>query len=65
MITAHPSTFKPTSVRLPADLKEWLEERSIRHFRSQNSELVAILDALRKGEENDPEGFRRFAREAA
>jgi len=54
------NAFKPTSIRLPAELKEWLEQRSIRHFRSQNSELVAILEALRMGEQDD-EGFCRFA----
>lgn len=48
-------------VRLPADVKAWLESRSIRNFRSMNKELVAILTALRAGEENDPEGFKRFA----
>lgn len=59
----HTRTSSPTSVRIPADLKDWLEDRSIRHFRSMNAELIAILTALREGEETDAEGqgFRRFA----
>lgn len=63
MTAAHPSTFKTTSVRMPSDLKAWLEDRSIKNFRSMNAELVAILTALREGEEADApgEGFRRFA----
>jgi len=50
-------------VRLPADLKGWLEMRSIRNHRSMNKEFVAILAAVREGEETDApgEGFRRFA----
>jgi hypothetical protein len=48
-------------IRLPRDLKDWLEDRSIRNFRAMNAELVAILSTLRKGEDEDPEGFRRFA----
>lgn len=50
----------PISVRIPADLKQWLEERSIRNFRPMSQELVAILSALRKGEEDDPEGFAKL-----
>lgn len=50
----------PLLVRMPKDLKTWLETRSIRNFRSQNSELVAILTALREGEESGS-GFERFA----
>lgn len=51
------------SIRMPGDLKAWLETRSIRNFRSLNAELIAILTALRAGEESDPEseGFHRFA----
>jgi hypothetical protein len=30
-------------VRLPEDLKSWIETRSIRNFRAMNSEVVAIL----------------------
>jgi plasmid stability protein len=54
---------KELKLRLPEDLKIWVENRSIRHHRSTNKELVAILDALRKGEETDApgEGFHRFA----
>ncbi|WP_313193706.1 Arc family DNA-binding protein [Shinella zoogloeoides] len=56
----HTRPSAPTSVRIPADLKGWLEDRSIKNFRSMNAELVAILSALRKGEEDDPEGFAKF-----
>lgn len=55
-------TAKMMRIRVPEDLKEWLEGRSIRNFRSMNKELVAILASIREGEENDPEGFRRLAR---
>lgn len=58
MLSASLSKFRPTSIRLPDDLKQWLEERSARHFRSQNSELIAILDAIRNGEASDPNSFR-------
>jgi len=53
-------TTKMMRIRLPEDLKEWMETRSIRNFRSQNAELVAILSALRDGEERG-QGFERFA----
>lgn len=39
------------NVRLPADLKAWIENRSIRNFRSMNAEINAILSAVRHGEE--------------
>lgn len=55
----------PISIRIPEDLKQWLEERSIRNFRPLSKELVAILDALRKGEEDDPDGFHRFTSRGA
>jgi len=48
-MTKRPSAYP---VRLPADLKEWLESRSIRNFRSLNAELVAILSTIRNGEAN-------------
>lgn len=47
-------------IRLPEDLREWIEDRSNRNFRSMNKEIVAILSALRRGEEDDPEGFGKF-----
>lgn len=50
----------PTSVRLPAELREWIEERSYRHIRSLSAEIVAVLDAVRRGEQHD-EGFKHFA----
>ncbi|WP_119257085.1 Arc family DNA-binding protein [Shinella zoogloeoides] len=43
---------KEFKIRLPEDLKAWLENRSIRNFRSMNKELVALLSAIRDGEEN-------------
>lgn len=49
-------------IRLPQELKQWIEDRSIRNFRSMNAEVLAILDAVRTGEDDDPAGFRRFAR---
>jgi hypothetical protein len=45
---------------IPADLKEWLEDRSVKNFRSTSKELAAILSALRRAEEDDPEGFAKF-----
>ena len=39
-------------VRLPSDLKDWLENRSIRNFRKMNAEITAILSALRDAEKN-------------
>lgn len=50
-------TFK---LRLPEDLKQWTEARSIRNHRSMNKELVAILAAIRDGEANG-DGFEKFA----
>lgn len=50
-------------IRVLQDLKIWLEERSIRNFRSMNAELNAILAAIREGEITDTpgNGFHRFA----
>lgn len=53
-------TTKMMRIRLPEDLKGWMETRSIRNFRSQNAELVAILSAIREGE-NTGRGFENFA----
>jgi plasmid stability protein len=53
-------TSTPTSIRIPSDLKEWLETRSIRNFRSMNAELVAILSAIREGEASGT-GIEKFA----
>lgn len=39
-------------IRLPKELKEWAENRSIRNHRSMNGEIVAILSAIRDGEKN-------------
>ncbi|MEC5293816.1 Arc domain-containing protein [Aurantimonas sp. C2-6-R+9] len=47
----HVATRKQLSTYLPADLKGWLENRSTRHFRSMNAELVAILSAARQAED--------------
>jgi len=56
-MTKRPSAYP---VRLPADLKDWLETRSIRNFRSMNAELVAMLTAIREGEKTGS-GFEKFA----
>lgn len=56
----HTRASTPTSIRIPADLKEWLETRSIRNFRSMNAELVAILSAIREGEASGT-GFEKLA----
>lgn len=50
----------PTSVRLSADLKYWVETRSIRNHRSMNAEINAILAAVRHGEEHGS-GMECFA----
>lgn len=47
-------------IRLPEDLKQWAETRSIRNHRSMNSEINAILEAVRRGE-NHGSGMERFA----
>lgn len=41
---------KPFGLRLPLELKEWIENRSIRNYRSMNGEIVAILSAIRDDE---------------
>lgn len=51
---------KPFGLRMPADVKTWLETRSIRNFRSMNAEIVAILAAVRAGEDGGG-GFEKFA----
>ncbi|MCJ2873931.1 Arc family DNA-binding protein [Agrobacterium sp. 33MFTa1.1] len=56
-MTKRPSAYP---VRLPADLKEWLETRSIRNHRSINKELVAVLSAVREGEKTGS-GFEKLA----
>lgn len=56
-MTKRPSAYP---VRLSADLKKWLETRSIRNFRSMNAELVAMLSAIREGEKSGG-GFENFA----
>jgi plasmid stability protein len=35
--------IKPTLVRLPDELKEWLKQRAAENFRSMNGEIVARL----------------------
>ena len=47
-------------IRLPEDLKKWVESRSIRNCRKMNGEIVALLSAIRRGEEDDPEGFAKL-----
>jgi hypothetical protein len=56
-MTKRPSAYP---VRLPVDLKEWLESRSVRNFRSMNAELVAMLSAIREGEKTGS-GFEKLA----
>ncbi len=53
-------TEQATSVRIPFDLKQWLEARSIRNHRSMSKELVAILSVIREGEANG-DGFEKLA----
>jgi hypothetical protein len=48
------------NIRLPVDLKEWIETRSIRNFRPMNGEIVAILSAIRDGEKTG-DGFEHLA----
>lgn len=54
------SKIKPFGLRLPRDLKQWAEDRSIRNGRSLNAEITAILAALREGEKTG-DGFEHFA----
>ncbi|EKF17161.1 Arc family DNA-binding protein [Nitratireductor pacificus] len=49
-----------TSIRLPIEIKEWAESRSIRNHRSMSAEIVAILSAIRDGEKTGT-GFEGFA----
>lgn len=53
-------TTKMMRIRLPEDLKEWMEARSIRNYRSMNKELVAMLSAIREAEKTGS-GFEKFA----
>ena len=39
------------SLRMPRDIKEWLVARASRHLRSQNSELIVLLQEIRKRED--------------
>lgn len=41
----------PTSIRITAELKQWIQHKAIDNYRSFNSEIVARLDASRKAEE--------------
>jgi hypothetical protein len=43
--------IKPTLVRLPDELKEWLKKRAAENFRSVNGEIVARLEESRKREQ--------------
>lgn len=49
-----------TSIRFPKEIRDWLETRSIRNFRSVGAEVVAILTAVREGEKTGL-GFEKFA----
>ena len=52
------------SIRFPAQLREWIEDRSIRNHRSMNNEIVAILSAIRESEEIEP-NFKHFGNHPA
>ncbi len=54
------SKIKPFGLRLPRELKQWAETRSIRNSRSLNAEINAILAAVRLGEEHGS-GMENFA----
>ena len=47
---AEAAARKQFSTYLPADLKDWLEDRGTRNFRSMNAELIAILSAAKQAE---------------
>lgn len=47
-------------IRIPVDVKKWVEERATRNFRSMNAEILTILDAVKNGEEDDPQAPRRI-----
>lgn len=42
--------IKPTLVRIPDDLKEWLKKRAAENFRSMNGEIVARLQESKNKE---------------
>lgn len=43
---------KPMQLRLPPDLKRWLEEQAVQNSSSQNSEVIrAIRGAMAKSDE--------------
>ncbi len=39
------------NVRLPQDIKDWIQQKATENFRSMNAEIVARLDESRKQEE--------------
>ncbi|WP_374424776.1 Arc family DNA-binding protein [Chromobacterium sp.] len=41
----------PTSMRLPEDLKVWLQHKAVDNRRSLTSEVIARLEASKKQEE--------------
>lgn len=42
-----PTSFQPTSVRIPPDLKEWVEEEAGRRQWSMSTLVVWILEQFR------------------
>lgn len=48
-------------IRVPLELKTWIENRSIRNHRKMNGEIVAVLSAIREAE-NTGDGFASFAK---
>ena len=41
----------PFPVRMPAELKSWLQQRATQNFRSMNNELLALLMDAQKREQ--------------
>jgi hypothetical protein len=46
---------EPLSIRLPRDVREWIQSEAIKNYRSQNGQVVALLkekmDAQREQQE--------------
>lgn len=45
---------KPIQVRLPADVKAWIEEQAARNSASQNSEIVRAVRAAMENTASRP-----------
>jgi len=55
-ITAQPKII----FRVTPEIKTWLRERAARNHRTVNGEILEIFAAIRRGEEDDPEGFAKL-----